>query len=264
MGTLKTPSKTPDRECVGYEQAIARRAELQGSTGAAFVPARAGAAGQTTSGQAALFQQQLAAATMQGLTQADGDAATSGGALPGAPADPYAALQSGGLSAQAGIMAQMQGVLAQGQGAQAPAPGGFTVAQLESMLAQARGAAPTAQAAGAGPVTYANLTGKTKQLDQDLLRSLDQLGAQLGRKLDIISGNRTTAEQAVLYQKYLNGTGNLAAPPGSSNHEHGDAADVYVDGVALANVPGAADAAKRLGLHFPVRGEAWHVERTDH
>ena len=73
----------------------------------------------------------------------------------------------------------------------------------------------------------------------------------------------TRAEQAELYRRYQNGTGNLAAPPGQSNHEHGDAADAYINGVALANVAGAREAAQRLGLHFPVGGEAWHVERSD-
>ncbi len=34
---------------------------------------------------------------------------------------------------------------------------------------------------------------------------------------------RSRAEQEVLDQKYLNGTGNLAAKPGASNHESGQA-----------------------------------------
>ena len=138
--------------------------------------------------------------------------------------DPYAALQGGGLSTQAALMQQMG------------------IGQT---------AAPT------------SVRGKTDGLEPQLLQRLDALGRELGQPIDVISGNRTYQEQAELYQKYLNGTGNLAAPPGHSNHEQGAAADAYVNGVALANVPGAREAAARLGLHFPVGGEAWHVERSD-
>lgn len=43
--------------------------------------------------------------------------------------------------------------------------------------------------------------------------------------LSVISGGRTYAEQQRLYQAYLNGTGNLAAKPGTSVHESGRAVD---------------------------------------
>ncbi|MCW2961104.1 MAG: penicillin-resistant DD-carboxypeptidase, partial [Thermoleophilia bacterium] len=82
----------------------------------------------------------------------------------------------------------------------------------------------------------------------------------LGRPIDVVSGHRTRAEQADLYRRFTSGTGNLAAVPGTSRHEHGDAADVYVGGVALADVPGAALLAQLGGLGFPVPGEPWHVE----
>lgn len=128
------------------------------------------------------------------------------------------------------------------------------------------GAGLPAQAAMGAPAATASaapthVTGKLKGVDPKLIRALDQVGREIGKPIEVISGFRSRADQARLYEMYLNGTGNLAAPPGSSNHETGDAADVYVDGVALANVPGALDAAKRAGLHFPVPGEAWHVER---
>lgn len=126
------------------------------------------------------------------------------------------------------------------------------------------GAGLPAQSAIAAPAAAAaptHVTGKIAGLDQELVRALDEVGKAIGKPVDVISGLRTREEQARLYQKYLNGTGNLAAPPGKSNHEHGGAADVYVDGVALANVPGAREAAERAGLHFPVPGEAWHAER---
>lgn len=104
------------------------------------------------------------------------------------------------------------------------------------------------------------LTGDVQGLNPDLLSKLAQVGQRLGKKLSISSGFRSRQEQEVLYQKYLNGTGNLAAKPGTSNHESGNAADVQVDGQDLASNPQAKAAALEVGLHFPVPGEPWHVE----
>lgn len=104
------------------------------------------------------------------------------------------------------------------------------------------------------------IKGDVKGLNGQLLDRLAQLGEQMGEKLEIVSGFRSHHEQEVLYQKYLDGTGNLAAKPGSSNHESGNAADVNVGGVSLADNPKAKRLAAELGLSFPVSGEAWHVE----
>ena len=93
-----------------------------------------------------------------------------------------------------------------------------------------------------------------------LYQRLDSLAQVLGQPLRVASGWRTRHEQEGLYQQFLGGTGNLAAVPGTSQHEIGFAADVYVGSVALADYRGAADQAATLGLHFPVAGEAWHVE----
>lgn len=104
------------------------------------------------------------------------------------------------------------------------------------------------------------VSGDKEGLDENLLAKLAQVGERMGQKVDITSGNRTREEQEVLYRKYLNGSGNLAAKPGSSNHEHGDAADVKIGGVNLASNAKALKVATELGLHFPVPGEPWHVE----
>jgi len=48
---------------------------------------------------------------------------------------------------------------------------------------------------------------------------------QFGSDLPINSGGRSYAEQAKLYADYRAGRGNLAAPPGTSNHESGNAVD---------------------------------------
>ena len=83
--------------------------------------------------------------------------------------------------------------------------------------------------------------------------------AKDGVKLQIESGLRTHAEQEKLYAAYLNGTGNLAAKPGTSNHESGEAID-------YANTPGAFDwlkkNASKFGFHGNVPGEPWHYSLT--
>lgn len=103
--------------------------------------------------------------------------------------------------------------------------------------------------------------GDLSGLHPTLTDTLDALAVDIGRPIRVISGWRTRHEQTVLYDRFIAGTGNLAAVPGTSNHEAGWAADAYVDGVALADVAGAATRARKLGLAFPVAGEAWHVEQ---
>ena len=104
------------------------------------------------------------------------------------------------------------------------------------------------------------LTGDLAGTTPALRDRLDRLAAELDIQIEFVSGWRTRHEQSELYSMFLNGTGNLAAVPGTSRHEIGYAADVYVKGTALADYPGVRARAKRFGLHFPVGGEAWHVE----
>jgi hypothetical protein len=120
-----------------------------------------------------------------------------------------------------------------------------------------------APAAATSSSTSKLLTGDLAGIHPELKARLDGLAQRLGRKVEVVSGWRTHEQQRVLYRRFQSGTGNLAAVPGRSMHEQGLAADVYVDGVALANVPGVANIAPTLGLHFPVAGEAWHVEMVE-
>lgn len=87
-----------------------------------------------------------------------------------------------------------------------------------------------------------------------LLRLLELFG---GRVL-IVSGRRSYSEQQQLWEAYLAG-GALAARPGTSPHERGQAADLRIvdPSVTWRDVHVAAGT---YGLRFPVAGENWHTE----
>ena len=89
-----------------------------------------------------------------------------------------------------------------------------------------------------------------------LLKLLELFG---GRVL-IVSGRRSLAEQQALYDAYLAG-GALAAKPGTSRHESGQAADLRIvdPSVQWREVHLAAET---YGLRFPLLAlnEPWHCE----
>lgn len=106
------------------------------------------------------------------------------------------------------------------------------------------------------------------QLEDELERRATAIITACPYRVGVSSSWRSSAKQAALYAAYLNGTGNLAAPPGRSKHEkteHGKPAAQAVD----LNYYGSAKAvtwvhehALSYGLHFPIRGENWHAELT--
>ncbi len=115
-----------------------------------------------------------------------------------------------------------------------------------SVAATARAAAPSASSAGRG------------NIDAELLRRFDLFNRSVGGALRVVSGYRSSAKQAALYAAYLNGTGNLAARPGSSNHEKSPARAIDYGPASWARTAGAY----RFGLAAPVRSEPWHLERA--
>jgi lysozyme family protein len=71
--------------------------------------------------------------------------------------------------------------------------------------------------------TYTTINGQ--RVESSVARAFEALRAEFKRVwgLDLLvsSGTRTNAEQWALWNAYKNGTGNLAAYPGTSNHEEG-------------------------------------------
>jgi len=82
--------------------------------------------------------------------------------------------------------------------------------------------------------------------------------SRAGVSIIVVSGFRTNAKQAELYRAYQNGTGNLAARPGYSNHQSGHALDLNASAsgvLSWLNNNGA-----RWGFKRTVPSENWHWE----
>lgn len=116
-----------------------------------------------------------------------------------------------------------------------------TIAQRNARLRQqagrgTMGAATQAVkgAAGLGPAGgWGGQYGLQKNAASAFARLNAAYQARWGSPLVVNSGGRTRAEQAHLYALYKAGKGNLAAPPGTSVHEHGRAVDL---GGAIRNM----------------------------
>lgn len=89
-------------------------------------------------------------------------------------------------------------------------------------------------------------------LNPQLRAIIEKILAESGGKVTISSGRRTRDEQQRLYDLYKSGKGNLAARPGTSKHEDGDAVDFGGD------LELAGQLAKKYGLVASVPGEPWH------
>jgi hypothetical protein len=83
-----------------------------------------------------------------------------------------------------------------------------------------------------------------------------------GVLLPLNDGYRSYAEQAELYRRYRNGTGNLAAPPGHSNHGLGLSVDI--DTRNPQTVPWLRKHAAAYGFTNDVPSEPWHWTYLHH
>ncbi len=109
------------------------------------------------------------------------------------------------------------------------------------------------------PITVIRIAGKKVGLNAGhAFLKMQKAAHQAGVSLSLVSGFRTYAEQAYLYDCYLTGScngGALAAPPGYSNHQNGIALDVSVSNWMLAH-------AWEFGFQHTVPSEDWHIEYT--
>jgi hypothetical protein len=93
-------------------------------------------------------------------------------------------------------------------------------------------------------------------------RRMDAAARAAGLDLKVNSGYRTGAEQAELYNDYINGRGALAARPGTSTHGLGLSADINViDPKVLAWLKKNAG---RYGFVNDVPSESWHWTYKPH
>ncbi len=106
--------------------------------------------------------------------------------------------------------------------------------------------------------------GQMEQITYDSVWAYLKLVAAAARRnvtIAVNSGFRTFESQKRLHDAFLAGTGNLAAPPGSSNHQNGQAFDLNTVGFDGTTV---YDWLKRrgpkLGFVRTVDGEHWHWE----
>jgi prophage tail gpP-like protein/uncharacterized protein YcbK (DUF882 family) len=157
--------------------------------------------------------------------------------------------------------------------------------QVSDALKTARDAAATSDSAGAsssdsaseaGPyknsaaslksLTYLRRNDSSVDLEHVnyvLLNSLNSLGARLGKVITITSGYRSYDDQVRLYKIYQDCgycTAHIAAKPGTSNHERGEACDCTIGGVAICNAVSAGILAV-YNLHCTVSGDPVHITR---
>lgn len=118
-----------------------------------------------------------------------------------------------------------------------------------------------------GTKILVNIVGNGGEMEQITYESLApyfalrDAAAEINLQLCIESGFRTYSHQQRLYDLYRRGRGNLAAKPGRSNHQHGQAFDFNTlgyDGTPMydwlkRNAP-------KFGFLRTVNGEHWHWE----
>lgn len=111
---------------------------------------------------------------------------------------------------------------------------------------------------GSGSVSGKSLAGE----NPNIAKGLDAVAAA-GYNVNVTSGRRSYAQQAALYARYVaSGFNNqyIAAKPGQSNHETGNAVDAYVNGKPVDQVPGALAILKKYGLVADVAGDHEHLD----
>lgn len=132
-----------------------------------------------------------------------------------------------------------------------------TVGQADTPLANLQGAL----AEGKSAEHVANLK---YDFGSRLDAMIGAMPPELRNSLKVSSGYRSESRQAEIYQAALTKYGSesaarkWAAPPGKSNHNHGEAVDLaYADDNVKQWVHANAE---KYGLYFPLKNEPWHIE----
>jgi hypothetical protein len=109
------------------------------------------------------------------------------------------------------------------------------------------------------------------ELQTNLSRFFQEAPPEIAQGLGILSGYRSVERQRELWNDAVRRYGSpeaarrWVAPPGSSQHNHGNAADLTWNGQSLAQAPAWVvnwlhANAERYGLVFPLSNENWHIE----
>lgn len=112
-----------------------------------------------------------------------------------------------------------------------------------------------------------HIEGMKPQLRDRLGAMLRDMPPELQKQIKINSGYRSEERQAEIYNEALKKYGSeaearkWAAPPGKSNHNHGDAADLGFQSEDVRKWVHAN--AGKYGLKFPLGHEPWHVEAQE-
>lgn len=116
-----------------------------------------------------------------------------------------------------------------------------------------------------------HITNMAPELQTNLTRFFQNAPPEIAEGLGILSGYRSVERQRELWNEALRRYGSpeaarrWVAPPGSSQHNHGNAADLTWNGQSLAQAPAWVVQwlhanAEAYGLTFPLSNENWHIE----
>lgn len=116
-----------------------------------------------------------------------------------------------------------------------------------------------------------SFTGMNKNFSSALAQMIKSAPAEIRNQLKLTSGFRSVKKQGQLWESALKKYGSVAearkwvAPPGKSQHNHGNAGDLKFGNDAARKWVHAN--AGKFGLEFPLSNENWHIElsgaRTD-
>lgn len=119
-----------------------------------------------------------------------------------------------------------------------------------------------------------SVKGMVPQFANNLAGLIESAPPGIRENLTIVSGFRSEQRQAELFQAAVQKYGSVAAarkwvaPPGRSQHNHGNAADLGWKGGGLQSAPPEVtkwlhDNAGQFGLNFRMAHEPWHIELSN-